>query len=98
MRMSPPVGSALWRMVLPRGLSIGDKSIPEECELGTGIYSIHHRDKYYRDPFVFRPERWSVNCSTSTSSLPKEAALELEQVRAAFNLFRSGYDVVSGRV
>ncbi|CEJ57899.1 hypothetical protein PMG11_06576 [Penicillium brasilianum] len=90
MRMSPPVGSALWRMVLPGGLSIGDKYIPEGCELGTGIYSIHHSDKYYRDPFVFRPERWLANGSTSTSLSSEEAALELEQVRAAFNPFSLG--------
>ncbi|KAF7712325.1 Uncharacterized protein PECH_003592 [Penicillium ucsense] len=96
MRMSPPVGSALWRMVLPGGLSIGDQYIPEGCELGTGIYSIHHSDKYYRDPFVYRPERWLANGSTTTTSSsfsfpsPTEAAQELEQVRAAFNPFSLG--------
>jgi cytochrome P450 len=96
MRMSPPVGSALWRMVLPGGLNIGDRYVPGGCELGTGIYSIHHSDRYYRDPFVYRPERWlakkqqqrSDGAASATS--PEEAELELEGVRAAFNPFSLG--------
>ncbi|EWZ28664.1 cytochrome P450 [Fusarium oxysporum Fo47] len=28
------------------------------CEIGTGIYAVHHNEEYYHDPLEFRPERW----------------------------------------
>ncbi|KAJ5956786.1 cytochrome P450 monooxygenase [Penicillium viridicatum] len=89
MRMSPPVGSALWRKVLPGGLSFGGEYVPEGCELGTGIYSIHHNSKYYRDPFVYRPERWFSHPDVN-GQYSEEAALELEEAKAAFNPFSLG--------
>jgi cytochrome P450 len=26
--------------------------------VGSGIYSIHHKEVHFSDPFTFRPERW----------------------------------------
>ncbi|KAI8944009.1 cytochrome P450 [Xylaria longipes] len=58
MRLTPPGGSSLWREV-ERGESIiGDDFIPEGCEVGVGVYAIHHHPDYWKDPFSYRPERW----------------------------------------
>lgn len=32
--------------------------IPGGTDVAVGIYSIHHSDKYYEDPFMYKPERW----------------------------------------
>ena len=92
LRMSPPVGSALWRAVLPGGLSFDNEYVPGGCDIGTGIYSIHHNPKYYRDPFLYRPERWFGEKPNSTTGpfSEEESAYELEQAKAAFNPFSLG--------
>lgn len=59
MRMSPAVGSALWREVIqPGGAAIDGRVVPAGCDVGVGIYSVHHSREYFADPFVYRPERW----------------------------------------
>ncbi|RFU28638.1 hypothetical protein B7463_g7707, partial [Scytalidium lignicola] len=58
LRLSPPVGSALWREVRPGGAVVDGHFIPAGCDVGTPIYSIHHNASYYPDPFTFLPERW----------------------------------------
>lgn len=58
LRLSPPSGSALWREVTDGGLSIDRQVIPEGCNVGTSIYSVHHSAAHFADPLVFRPERW----------------------------------------
>jgi cytochrome P450 len=59
-RLSPAVSAAMWREVLPGGLTIPehDLQIPAGCEVGTGIWSLNHSAKYFSDPLTFRPERW----------------------------------------
>ncbi len=58
MRISPSVGSSLWREVMAGGMAIDGHHIPAGCEVGTSIYSIHHNGKLWPDPFTFDPERW----------------------------------------
>ncbi|RFU80507.1 cytochrome p450 [Trichoderma arundinaceum] len=58
LRLSPPGGSPLWREVETGGAIIDGNFIPENCEVGVGIYSIHHSSVYYPDPFSYEPERW----------------------------------------
>ncbi|RFU26374.1 hypothetical protein B7463_g9976, partial [Scytalidium lignicola] len=58
MRMSPPVGSALWREVSAPGVTVDNLSIAAGCDVGTGIYSIHHNAEYFSQPFKYLPERW----------------------------------------
>ncbi|KAL3455771.1 cytochrome P450 [Aspergillus heterothallicus] len=84
-RISPAVSGAMWREVLPGGLTIPEHSlqIPAGCEVGTGIWSLNHSKKYYLDPFAFRPERW----------ISEEAAGGAEEValaKAAFASFSVG--------
>ncbi|KAF2158801.1 hypothetical protein M409DRAFT_71434 [Zasmidium cellare ATCC 36951] len=58
LRLSPPGGSALWREVETGGARIDGQFIPEGCDVGVGIYSIHHDPRYWTDALEFRPERW----------------------------------------
>ncbi|KAF6832074.1 benzoate 4-monooxygenase cytochrome p450 [Colletotrichum musicola] len=83
LRMSPPVGGALWREVRPGGVTIGSVTLPEGVDVGTGIYSLHHHNDYFEAPFEYRPERW----------IPGEDGVSKESVelaRTAFYPFSSG--------
>ncbi|KAK2758666.1 hypothetical protein FQN54_003356 [Arachnomyces sp. PD_36] len=61
LRMSPVIGSALYREVGPGGASFNGVRIPEGCYVGAGTYSIHHKEEYFSQPFEFLPERWIVD-------------------------------------
>ncbi|PWY91663.1 cytochrome P450, partial [Aspergillus sclerotioniger CBS 115572] len=58
LRLSPPGGSSLWREIEPGGAWIDGQWLPGGCEVGVGIYSIHHRAADWPDPFHFDPDRW----------------------------------------
>ena len=83
LRMSPPVGAALWREVGTGGITIGSVQLPQGIDVGTGIYSLHHNGKYFHEPFRFNPERWLVG----ENGVTKE---QVELARKAFNPFSSG--------
>ncbi|KAL4999608.1 cytochrome P450 [Aspergillus recurvatus] len=87
LRLAPAVSGALWREVLPGGLRIqteGDTEIldiPAGYEVGTGIWTINHNERYYPEPFSFRPERW----------IPEESGKEaVHLAKAAFATFSIG--------
>ncbi|KAL3453552.1 cytochrome P450 [Aspergillus insuetus] len=84
-RLSPAVSAAMWREVLPGGLTIPehDLQIPAGCEVGTGIWSLNHSAKYFSDPLTFRPERWITE---EWSGGSEEVAL----AKAAFASFSVG--------
>lgn len=83
MRLSPPVGSTLWRQVVNGGLFVDGNYIPEGYYVGTSIYSIHHHKDYFPDPFAFKPERWLHPGGEEGEGLSEEA-------RAAWNPFSIG--------
>ncbi|XDG02588.1 hypothetical protein ABKA04_002203 [Annulohypoxylon sp. FPYF3050] len=62
LRMSPPISGTLWREMAPstRGqpLIIDGHVIPPGTQIGVNIYSLHHNEKYFPEPFKFLPERW----------------------------------------
>jgi cytochrome P450 len=60
MRMSPSVGQALTREVPVGGAIVDGDFIPAGCDVGVPIYSIHHKEEVYPDPFDYNPERWMV--------------------------------------
>ena len=76
LRMSPPVGGALWRETLCP-VVVNSEPLPTGCDVGVGIYSIHHNEEYFKDAYVYRPERW----------LSEEGS---EEARKAFNPFSIG--------
>ncbi|KAI1407554.1 cytochrome P450 [Hypoxylon sp. FL1857] len=60
LRMSPPVAGILWREAYPsdQPFTVDGHVIPRGTIVGVNIYSIHHNEEYFPDPFTFRPERW----------------------------------------
>ncbi|XXG94150.1 hypothetical protein Hte_000402 [Hypoxylon texense] len=62
MRMSPPVPTTLWREAVhddrQEPLIIDGQVIPPGTQVGVNIYSLHHNEKYFTNPFKFQPERW----------------------------------------
>ncbi|KAI9848834.1 MAG: hypothetical protein M1837_006350 [Sclerophora amabilis] len=67
MRMSPSVGSSLFREVQAGGAMVDGEFIPAGVDVGTPIYSIHHNPAYFPDPFAFLPERWLVSEASNTA-------------------------------
>ncbi|KPA38211.1 isoamyl alcohol oxidase [Fusarium langsethiae] len=83
LRLSPPVGGALWREIGPGGMNVGSLSLPAGIDVGTGIYSLHHNSTYHPDPFKYLPERWIVGEGSTTSK-------SVEVARSAFSPFSRG--------
>jgi len=81
--MSPPIGSSPFHEVDAGGITVDGEKLPAGCDVGTGIYSIHHNPKYYPEPFVYSPGRWLVSEEYST-----QEAVEL--ARSAFTPFSIG--------
>jgi len=81
LRLSPPVGSALFReVIVPGGSAIDGHHIPEGTDVGVSIYAIHHSPKCFDDPFTYRPERWLQDDGTGS----------VDRARAVFNPFSIG--------
>jgi cytochrome P450 len=57
MRMSPSVQASLFREVSALGDTVDSHNLHPGCEIGTGIYAIHHSSTYFEDPPTFKPER-----------------------------------------
>jgi hypothetical protein len=59
------VSGTPWRELYPdqrdRPLIIDGYVIPPNIQVGVCIYSSHHNDKYFADPFTYRPERWLMD-------------------------------------
>ncbi|KAL4883331.1 cytochrome P450 [Aspergillus karnatakaensis] len=81
LRLAPAVASAPWREVIaPEGHVVDGCYIPSGYDVGLGIYSIHHNDKYFEEPFKFKPERWLSGDKNEST----------ERARSAFNPFSVG--------
>ncbi|KAG6353747.1 hypothetical protein INS49_005456 [Diaporthe citri] len=65
LRMSPPVPGTPWRELYlnerDRPLIIDGHVVPPGTQVGVCFYSLHHNEKYFADPFTYRPERWLVD-------------------------------------
>lgn len=81
--MAPPIGSALFREVEPGGAFIDKRFVPAGVDIGTSVYSLHHHNKYFSDPFQFIPERWVLVENGSNRE-------EIERAQRAFMPFSIG--------
>ncbi|KAJ8129938.1 hypothetical protein O1611_g3693 [Lasiodiplodia mahajangana] len=91
LRMSPPVSGTLWRELysdeVGKGPFIVDGHvIPPGTQVGVNIYAIHHDERYFDDPFTFRPERWLT-----------EDQETLKRMNKAFNPFSLGARGCAGK-
>jgi len=68
LRITPPICTTLWRQ-LPesdgKALVIDGQVIPPRTEVGVNIYTLHHNEIYFPDPFTFTPERWIIDASAT---------------------------------
>ncbi|KAI0199308.1 cytochrome P450 [Astrocystis sublimbata] len=91
LRMSSPVSGTLWRQLAKeeegKGPWVVDGHvIPRGTQVGVNIYSLHHNEAYFRDPFVFRRERWLVSDED-----------ELRTMHSAFAAFSTGSRGCAGK-
>ncbi|TGO18192.1 hypothetical protein BPAE_0391g00040 [Botrytis paeoniae] len=81
LRMSPPLGSALWREVRPGGITIDGEFIPAGYDIGCAVYAVEHNEQYFPHSFEFQPERWIVS-----EQNPQEKIEEMKMAFAPFSL------------
>lgn len=58
MRMSPAATTPLYREAGPGGTFVCSVPIPEDHEVATTVYALHHNESYHPASFTFDPERW----------------------------------------
>ena len=58
LRLSPPGGGPLWRVVEEDGAVIDGEFIPGGCGVGAGVYAMHQSPANWTDPTSYKPERW----------------------------------------
>ena len=85
LRLSPPAPTEMPREILSGGQTVDGHELPAGTIVGVPIYAIHHNSAYFRDPFVFKPERWLRALEDGTSGDE-----ELERAQAAFCAFSLG--------
>ncbi|OHE96345.1 fatty acid synthase alpha subunit reductase [Colletotrichum orchidophilum] len=78
LRIVPPAGSALWREVLPGGITVDGHHVPAGYDVGVGLYAIHHNPSYFPEPEKFRPSRFLgeatlSHMATAQGKSPKSA-------------------------
>jgi cytochrome P450 len=61
LRMCPPGGAELDRVVMRGGQEIEGQVLPEGVHVGCTAWGITRNEEYFRDPNVYRPERWIVD-------------------------------------
>lgn len=84
LRLSPPALGLLPREVLAGGIDIDGHYFPEGTVVGTLIYTIHHNEEYYNNPFAYNPSRWIAGSGKSVT------AQSVALARSAFCPFSIG--------
>lgn len=92
LRIAPPVPGTLWRELASdethTPLIIDGHVVPPGTQVGVNIYALQHNEKYFPDPYRFRPERW----------LPSETPESQRQLmHEAFTPFSIGYRGCAGK-
>ncbi|TRX92616.1 hypothetical protein FHL15_006543 [Xylaria flabelliformis] len=77
LRMSPPAPGTLWREQAPdpsgQPLIVDGHVIPKGTIIGVNIYSLHHNEDYFPNPFEYSPERWTDEQDPSAKRRMREA-------------------------
>ena len=82
--MSPSVTGTVPREVLEGGIMIDGEYVPAGTVVGTGFYSLRHNTQYFRNPFIYKPERWVAGSS------PEVTAESVELAQSGFFPFSFG--------
>lgn len=93
--MSPSVVGTLWRELADNDrdqpLVIDGHVIPAGTLVGVHIYSLHHNEEYFPDPFHYNPDRWIGEAHTADQ---KSAMRAMQNAFAAFSV---GYRGCAGK-
>ena len=84
MRMNPPVPGDLSRAVLPGGITVDGHFLQQGTNIAVGPYSLQHNEDIFRDPFVFKPERWIADDQNGVT------AADVAACESAFSPFSIG--------
>ena len=84
MRLTPAGPSELIREVLPGGLEVDGKFIPEGVMVGVAHWAVLHSEENYGDPSTYRPERWIVDPVTGVT------AEDVARAQSTFQPFSMG--------
>lgn len=66
LRMSPPAPGTPWREQLETDdapFIVDGYVVPRGTHVGVNVYSILHNEKYFPEPFAYKPERWLSDMS-----------------------------------
>ncbi|KJZ74454.1 hypothetical protein HIM_06050 [Hirsutella minnesotensis 3608] len=96
LRISPPTSTLLWR-----GEEAGNDNrsdpfvidghvIPKGTQVAVSLYSLLHNEKYYPDPFSYKPERWLEPSGEEAGAETEEQRFSREIMRRAFAPFMLG--------
>ncbi|KAI5923348.1 cytochrome P450 [Camillea tinctor] len=92
LRIAPPVPGTLWREVAAESngqpLVVDGHVIPPGTQVGVNMYTLHHNEEYFPDPYAFKPERW---LASETQETHRKVMSE------AFSPFSIGYRGCAGK-
>ncbi|KAF5856985.1 hypothetical protein ETB97_006441 [Aspergillus alliaceus] len=86
LRITPPGGGPLWRVVEPGGTQIDGEYVPAGSEFGAGIYAMHHNPRNWPDPGNYMPERWLENRGNDTHETSEKKKKHVRQPYFPFNI------------
>ncbi|KAK7751565.1 hypothetical protein SLS62_006515 [Diatrype stigma] len=94
LRMSPPLPGTLWRQLAhddpqTEPWIIDGHVIPPGTEVGVNIYTLHHNEEYFPEPFLFKPERWLAVAEGGEEG-GREKEPKKNSVHDAFAAFSAG--------
>jgi cytochrome P450 len=84
LRCSPVVPQPLWREA-EEGCIVDGELIPTGLNVGAGIYSLHHREEAFPNPFKYDIERWIINPEKDEEE-EKERIKEMSKSFAPFSV------------
>ena len=89
MRISPPVPTTLPRRVLKGGITVAGRHFPEGIDIATPCFTLHMNEKYFPDPFTYKPYRFLAEKAESQEAY--------QRVQSAFAPFSHGARSCIGR-
>jgi cytochrome P450 len=91
LRIAPPVPGTMWGEAAPGGpsLIVDGHVVPPGTRIGVNIFTLHHNEEYFPDPFVFNPDRWLHG-----SEILKKQRKMMQDASAPFSL---GYRGCAGK-
>lgn len=89
MRLTPPVSALLPREIVAGGLDVDGQHYPAGTDIGVPHYALHHDERYYPSPFLFKPERWIPSPDPAKAKASAEAVALANSAFCGFSVGRA---------